>query len=339
MRIRFEPLFSVAATHAYYQGPCRDIGFVVPRDSAQTLLSGRLVAKVLEGTLRLFFDVGEDDAPLVRVVGQTVRIGLTLLNRSFGNFTAMGSTPGATLAVYRNDASPTALDAPIMAVLRGQVLAHPLADPARPVTVTLESATGGVVAAETVTAVHGRTSVSFDLMAQPSGAYVVREQYPGNIHHTTTCYVDPELARAGVFGVVEITIDAGFYAAAPEFPLAFDARQETLKYYLVVRGYSPAEVGQLAVSDAGFSEDARPEVTFTRVEAGAFAPGDLPAPLLANGDATVVLFQSQAPVARREKGRRRIQLSRNGEVLIGNLPQPGAERANADLIVHLSRTP
>jgi hypothetical protein len=50
-----------------------------------------------------------------------------------------------------------------------------------------------------------------------------------------------------------------------------------------------------------------------------------------------LLFRSQAPVARRQRGRRKIQLNRNGEVLIEHLPQPGAERATADLIVHLSK--
>ena len=51
----------------------------------------------------------------------------------------------------------------------------------------------------------------------------------------------------------------------------------------------------------------------------------------------VALFRSQAPVARREKARRRIQLARSTEVIVQNLPQPGAAAATANLIIHLSK--
>lgn len=149
--------------------------------------------------------------------------------------------------------------------------------------------------------------------------------------------VDPDLAKEGVFGVVEVRIAAGFYDAPAAFEIAFAARQETLRYYLVVSRYSDAELAQLTVSDAGFGEEGRPEVKFTKVPAAGFAPDEIPPALLGGGAATVVLFRSQAPVARRRRGRRKIQLNRNGEVLIEHLPQPGAERPSSDLIVHLSK--
>jgi len=148
---------------------------------------------------------------------------------------------------------------------------------------------------------------------------------------------DPELVREGIFGLVEARIDAGFYAAPAVFEIAFAAREETLRYYLVVKRYSTADIDQLTVADTGFTDDGRDEVRFTKVPAAAFTPAEIAPALLGGGDATVLLFRSQAPVARRQRGRRKIQLRRNGEVLVEHLPQPGAERATSDLIVHLSK--
>jgi hypothetical protein len=148
---------------------------------------------------------------------------------------------------------------------------------------------------------------------------------------------DAELLAAGLFGVVEIEVGAGFYAAAPEFGIAFEARAETLKYYVVARNYPSAEFDGLGVSDAGFTTDARPQIKFDRVAASAFGADDLPATLLGGADARVALFRSQAPVARRAKARRRIQLARDTEVIVSQLPQPGTAAPTADLVIHLSK--
>ena len=149
---------------------------------------------------------------------------------------------------------------------------------------------------------------------------------------------DAELLRSGLFGVVEIEIDPGFYAAPAAFQIAFAARQETLKYYVVARNYADNEFNQLAVSDAGFTSDARPRIDFGRVEATGFDPDhDLPAALFGGAGARVALFHSQTPVARRARARRRIQLARNNEVIIPQLPQPGSASPTADLVIHLSK--
>jgi hypothetical protein len=143
--------------------------------------------------------------------------------------------------------------------------------------------------------------------------------------------------RESLFGVVEIAIAKEFYSAPRAFQIAFQAREETLQYYIVASNYPPADFDQLAVADAGFSLEQRPEVKFTKVPAGAFTPAEIPTSILGNADVKVVLFRSQAPVARRAQGRQRLQLSKNGEPIIGNLCQPGAERSNSDLIVHLAK--
>ena len=268
MRIQYKSLFTLAVTHAWSGGICRDLGFMLTGDAERLQRGARLILKELDGKLHVLFEADEGGAPVVSAAGRSLRIGLRLLNPLFFNVSALPVDPSAGATFYANAADPVELDAPQAVILKD---------------------------------------------------------------------LDLELAREGVFGVVEIRIDASFYTNPPAFEIAFAAREETLRYYLVVKRYSTAEISQLTVSDAGFTEEGRAEIRFTRVPAAEIASAEIPPTLLGDAEATVVLFRSQAPVARQSRGRRKIQLSRNGEVLIEHLPQPGAERATADLIVHLSK--
>ncbi|HVY04715.1 MAG TPA: hypothetical protein VHB46_01940 [Burkholderiales bacterium] len=148
---------------------------------------------------------------------------------------------------------------------------------------------------------------------------------------------DAELMREGLFCLVEIAIDAAFYASAPDFVVDFQAREETLKYYVVARNYTSAEFNQLAVTDEGFAADARPQVDFTRLAPAQFDEDDPTAQMLGAADARVAMFRSDQKVARRELARKRIQLARNNDPIISQLPQPGPADVSASLVIHLSK--
>jgi hypothetical protein len=149
--------------------------------------------------------------------------------------------------------------------------------------------------------------------------------------------VSPELQSAGLWGLVAITIDAGFYASPPTFTLEFTARKEQLKYFVVANQYNDSEFGLLNVVDRG--ETGRAVVLFDKVLPSLFSSTDVSPALL--GDASrVVMFRSQLPVARNERGFRNIQLKRNGDeesVLVSHLPQPSGDRPLAHFIIHLSK--
>ena len=149
---------------------------------------------------------------------------------------------------------------------------------------------------------------------------------------------DAELFREGLFCLVEIAVDASFYAAPPAFEISFQARAETLKYYVVARNYTAGEFNQLDVSDAGFAADARAQIRFDRIPPSSFTAAEIPAVQLGGSDARVTLFRSQETVARQDRARKRIQLARNNDVIIAQLRQPGSAAATADLVVHLSKT-
>lgn len=151
---------------------------------------------------------------------------------------------------------------------------------------------------------------------------------------------DPELWREGAFAMVELAVAQSFYAAAPAFQIRFAARGEPLRYYVVARGFSSVDLDQLAVQDQTPGAAGGPdEVRFDRI-----APAQLTADERARADtlaadgARVLLFRSAAPVARRARSPRQIQLTRGAEPVIERLPQPGKDRGTSDLIVHLSKT-
>jgi len=331
----FRPLCTLAVAHAYYTNQaCRDFDFLVPVDTAATIRNGKLLAKKRDGVLHVLFETDAEGAPLVPLAGITLRFGLQLQNPLFDNVTA--PLPLAALPLYRNAATPGSLDPATGVILTGRLLCHPLTRTARPVTVIIRNPAGQPLQTETITAEHNRDTISANLTGQAAGAYRVEESYPDQTA-TVTYYLDPELQRAGLFGMVEITIANDFHASPPSFLISFAARQERLNYYLVASNHTPGEMANLAVEDKGFAEDVRPQVHFERVEPSAFTTEHIPVDLLAKPGQQVVLFKSQGLVARREKARRKIELSKNGDVLIKHLPQAGAASGNGDVVVHISK--
>ncbi|MDI1478928.1 hypothetical protein [Polyangium sp. y55x31] len=339
MTVRFESLFSLRVTHEYDGGTFPDIDFVLPADTTRILCGARALTRASNGVLEAHFQAVGDRAPLVGAAGTTLRIGLRPTDPFFFNYTALPSAPPGSVAYHCNGKSPSALDAAEPRKLVGSLVAHALGLSARPVTVTLRDAAGAAIRVEEVTAARSATHVTFELDRMPPGPFSIEEAYEGAETRTTEYLTEPELLRAGVVVVVDIHVHDFFHAegGAPAFEIGFRARKETLNYYLVIDKPSSTELEHLSVSDRGAAEEGRDEIAFTRVLDSAFGRGEPPLSLLARGGARVVLFRSQAPVARRRRAAKKIELSRNGDVLIENLPLPGADKADANQIIHISR--
>ncbi len=336
MSFSYRTLLTLSITHGYYGGPCTDLGFVLPADTAKLLEGGRMLARVREGVLHVLYDADAGGSPVVSAAGRTLRIGLKQLNPLFANIT-QGVSP--SLAYYLNNETPGQLDTPLQMTPVGQLFPHPLADVARPVSVGVSDSEGRTLRIETVTADEDRPTVSFDFTGTAPGFLKVGEAYPDEVTHVTHYYLDPELQQEGALAVIELRLDESFYSTPPAFTVAYQAREELLKYYLVAGNHTPEDVELLDVQDAGFTEDSRQQIEFDRLGPDKFASDDLPAGLLGGSDAQVVLFKSKAPVLRQQKARRKLQLVRTstGDVLIEHLPQPGADRPHADLIIHVSK--
>lgn len=337
----FTLLCTLEVTHAYYGGQSRDFGFIIPSDTARALGRGRMLARERDGRLHVLFEQGDGHAPLVDLSGTTLRFGVVLRNTGLANVT-VPPVPAGTLPVYSNvtgGGAGAALAAPRAVTQLGAAFSEPLRRPERPVTLTLTGPRGQQVAADIVEEGDPRTAVPFDLSGREPGGYQLTVDYAGAAQEVRQLYVDHDLTALPLWAMVEITTTAAFHAAPPAFQLALAAREETLRYYVVARDHTDTEFAQLTVSDQGAADEGRPALAFERLEPAAFTPTELPPSLLGDGETRVVLFRSTAAVPRLARGRQRIQLSRNGEIVIPHLPQPGAERATADIIVHVSRRP
>ena len=68
MSILFKPLFTLAVTHAYYGGPCRDVGFVLPPDTVLPLIEDdtrEAMKSALESKANVHGAPSVADAPIV----------------------------------------------------------------------------------------------------------------------------------------------------------------------------------------------------------------------------------------------------------------------------------
>lgn len=333
--MQFLPLFTAGISHTYYSHGCRDFSFVIPADSRQLLKNGKLVAKVLDGKLYVLFAADEAGTPLISLAGKTLRLGLKLLNPCFSNFTQLNFDFNSSRLLYRNFTNSGALDEAQAVTLIGQRFSHIITEVTRPVTVRLKNSNGQILETETITATSNRPTVAYDLTRQLVGAYSIEEVYSSQTK-TINYYADFELQQQGIFTIIEIRLAANFYTTPPEFNVAFTAKEETLKYYIVAQNYSDTDFNQLLVSDGG--EAGRTTIAFSpRILPAAFTNSEISPSLLGNNDAKIVLFKSQQPVIRQEKSRQKIRLHKNGEVLIPHLPQPSMKKINSDLIIQLAK--
>jgi hypothetical protein len=335
MITQFHTLFTIAPSHSYYRKTCGDFDFPAPYDTTRLLRKGKLIAKVLDGTLHVLRETDESGAPSSRADGKTLRFGLKLVNPFFRNFTDLPLGLSVT-PLYRNRTSPLSLDAPDGVVMVGETFRHDVTDTNRPVTVSLKDANDRILFTDNVAAGDGRSTVSYTLAGRMPGFYAVDEAYDG-YSKETGYYVDTECLKNGVFGIVEITVDTAFYTSPAAFELPFSAKEEELRYYVVARNYGNTEMGQLSISDEGFSEEGRARLDFVKKEGPSLAGDDMVPFLRSAEDVKIVLFESQTKVARREQGRKKVRLTRNGDLLIANMPQPGAEKAHSTMIINISK--
>ena len=336
MNINFKNLLILKISHAYYDGDCRDFDYFMPFRTKQVLRDGRLTAKVRDGLLYIFFDATASGEALVSLAGQQFCFGIKLLNPYFANFTQLDFDMKTATPVYRNSPDIKKLAGGMTAILAGPVFSHTISDANRPLTVSLVSSEGRIVYTESIPAGDNRKTVFFDITGQASGVYIVRED-SGGPETKTLYYVAADFVQAGILGIVEITLDNSFYGSPPTFAISFQAKKDFLKYYLVTRKFTEAEFNQLVISDQGFTKDERPEILFKELGLADFTPDDIDPQFWGNSDTRIKLFKSKTEVPRQEKARRHIQLAKNSDVLIENLPQPGTDKVKGDIIIHLSK--
>jgi hypothetical protein len=333
MTVRYRPLFTLGVVHGFYDRPCPDFGFVFPTESAQRLRGGKLLARERDGVLHVLFESRESGEPTTPLGGKVIQFGLQSKNPQLGNITAFTYAFPLEVPAFTNFTAAGTLAPRATVTVVGRILAHRVRTAERPVTITTRDAEGGVVDERTIA--DASRALTFALDNRPKGLVEVAEVAAGGVTEIMY-YFEPELAPIDTAAIVEIEIDESFYGAPAAFQIAFAPRSEPLSYYVVARNHTVPEFNQLAVTDRG--ETGRPTIAFTRIAPSGFTATDPSPAILASSSERLVLFRSTVAVPRRERGRKGIQLARGDDVLIPHLPQPGADRANAAMIVHVSKS-
>jgi hypothetical protein len=330
-RIAFRPLWTLTVQHGFFGGVCDALDFTVPPATERALAGAHAVLRVLDGALHVLVEVDDANTPLSDLNGLRLLIGMKPREASFELITAPIGMPRGDAAIWDNAANANTLGGPRAVRISGEQLRIQPRNSERPLTVRLFDATN-TLQAQTVLNIGDEAWSLPGLYSR--GEWRVDEQGAGPTV-SWALWIEPELVNA--WGVLALNFDAGHFPASQAFQLSFKARSDILRYYVVANRFGPAEFNSLRVQDAGFAAEARPAILFNRIAPAAFTASHLaPALLDPGGSASIALFEAQTAVARRARGPGGLELQRNGDVLIGNLPQPGAERYDAQFVVHLS---
>ena len=333
-RIAFRPLWTVSVQHGFFGGACDALSFSVPPATERALAGAHAMVRERDGVLHVLVEVDDTNAPLSDLTGLRLLFGLRPSEATFDLITTPLGLPRGDTAVWDNTANANALGGPRAVRISGEQLRIEPRSAARPLTLRLFDA-ANVQQAQTVLNIGDEAWTLPGLYTH--GEWRVEEQAQNGIGPAAswTLWVEPELVNA--WGVLALGFDGGHLPAGQAFNLTFTARSDTLRYYVVAQRFGEAEFNQVSVQDDGFAAEARPAIVFNRVIPANFNASHLaPALLDPSGSARIALFEAQATVARRARGPAGLALHRNGDVLIGNLPQPGAERHDAQFVVHLS---
>lgn len=337
MNVSFLPLVTLTVSHGYYSGLCEHLELLPSLGTRESLRRGRSLMRSQPGSLQLAFEADAAGDALSSLAGppvQTLYFGLRPLSAQFANVSAPPVAGRGQVPLYANFSTPTAFDSPIpVRIVSLQPRVEPSL-PQRPVDISWQHESGATGFARSKDG-----PPLLDLRATGPGLYRLTEQYAGGTLRKQDLLADAELAAADVWGACAVRIGATFYAAASSGGIALSlpigARSEPLSYYVIAPSWTAAEFNQLIVEDAGFTQQARPQVVFTRVDPP-FPAGFLDVAALAAGSPRVAAFRSPA-LPRRDRGLRGLRLRRGTNVLVENLPLPSPRRPSADLIVRLSK--
>ena len=332
--MEFGKLLDITLTHEYYQGLCPDLRFELMPDSSRLLKVGAVKALNTPGQLTLYFQKDNQGDPLQNLAGQQLKLAVTVANPKFSVITNLPKSDNQ-IPVYRNSTTPSILDAPQSYQKVPGRFSYSLQFSEHPAIVQLTDDDGALVETHTISADSEASDLSLLIEKYGPGFYRIKESADGNNAETLVSYKPSTPLRA--IALIELTLDSGFYTTPPSLNIQFSAVNDTLNYYIVASNYSENDFDKLALDDAGFSEQSRGEITFSRMESNNFTNTQVPANLLNSNGAKIVLFHSQSAVSRRQQGPKKLQLKLDGDVLISNLPTPGSKSVKADFFIHVAK--
>jgi hypothetical protein len=342
MRDQYKILFTTELLHSYYtDGKCSDLA-IEPVSSTKKLLSGhQMLSRSRGNTGTVLFRADENDDPFIEVAtGTILTFAMYVKERQFTSITKSLPARGY-IKLYTNTTDTAGTDGKIEldaedVLLSGTSISYTITSN-NEVSITLEDADGNELDERTYAAGSKDEQHRFDISVKGAGLYKVTEN-DGTTVKEAWYYADAELASANVMGVIRITNRAASpfpYSTSRKYKISFTPVSNKWSYYIVAPNLSNADFATLSVADQGHTtaDDTRPQITFTKISPIPTS-NKIPGYLTTN-TGRVMLFESTVAVVLRQKPRKQIKLLKNGSELIGNLPNPAPDAANAEMYVYV----
>jgi len=334
MNTGFRTLWTIALSHTFHGGVSDALAFVVPPATQDALKAMRAMAREIDGRLHVLIEEDADGHALIDSTGRTLVFGLAPRSATFVQYTGDLGLQKGQQALFANAVSIDAIDAqPTGVRISGSRITITPKRDERPL--TLRAVTAGGLPKASITLSPTDASWQWDAGGLQGEVQITEEAQPGMVLAQQRLFIAPGLADC--WGVLTLQIAADHVLHGHDFTLTLPAREDVLRYYVLVKPANQADFDSIQIQDQGAATDSRSPVTFTR-RVPPFGQGHLSPDLLDPGHTRqLVLFEANAPIARQARGPHGIALQRLGEVLIGDLPQPGADRSDAQFVVHLSK--
>lgn len=158
----------------------------------------------------------------------------------------------------------------------------------------------------------GVYSVQIDLSGQSAGVYTLQAKNGATIEHTASLYIDTELARQNIFGIVRIKYPNPdyFYQGLPDTAsYAFVAREVQWRYYIAIKSVPLNFFSNHTLKIIDTNDPSPPFYSFSPLDGG----GIPNATVKINGQPTVIIT-SDSPIPFSENAITRFNLLQNNPV-------------------------
>ncbi len=345
METVYKRLFYFDLVHPFYtSGKSNDFRFHALSDTESLLRRNHCIFHGRSNNPTVLSREKSPGTPMVTMAAGTELFwGMQLLNVPFVNYTAQASgtgnitcyinvnlTTGAVTSAGNDpEVEAGGLLTAVKARTAGTTIYHTLVSNNN-LKLQLKDPRGNVLWTRNYIGMAGK-EIAVPVPAGRKGLFAVLEDTGTPAYY----FVHDEITGSSFAGIIQLITPSFLYDGKEFFRITFAAKEVTWKYYFVSRAMSAADmITRLRVIDNGYTaiDDLHTEITFT--DPAALADGDPVGSVFNPGDA-IVKVASAAPVAYREKPRKKIELQDSSLPRIENLSNPDPSGPDAIMIIQV----
>lgn len=334
MTSTFKNIFELALYHDFYkEEKCCDFTLLPVSAAARMMSNHGALFRTKENNAFAVILSDASDTTAARPIRPDVSLvfAMKLDNYAFSNFTNEFPSAGK-IFLFSNNIDPTITELDREEIfLCGNFLQHRIVSNLA-VMLVLKDAGGNELARSSFEAGSSGIAWQFDVKLPANDFYTVTEDVTGD---TFTYYSDKDLLVSGIFGLIRITNHATSpftYDGALSYTISFTSSSRTWRYYVVAPGMSAADItAQLSVVNV-------PDLGMTAIAFTKTYPvpaNDKTAPTLHKDTSKIALFASDQQLAFQQVPRKRIELRKNGTVLINHMPNPDVYAPGTEMFIYV----